>query len=105
MVISEEVRFMSFNDVFKALSDSTRRKILDLLKEKDMTAGEISGYFNITKASISHHLSILKQADLISDERQGQFICYSLNTSVFEEVIGWFISLSNNDEKGEEHHV
>lgn len=91
---------MSFNDVFKALSDSTRRKILDLLKEKDMTAGEIAGYFNITKASISHHLSILKQADLISDERQGQFICYSLNTSVFEEVIGWFISISKNEERG-----
>ena len=96
---------MSFNDVFKALSDGTRRRILDLLKEKDMTAGEIAGYFNITKASISHHLSILKQADLISDERQGQFICYSLNTSVFEEVIGWFISLSKNEEKGGGDHV
>ena len=93
---------MSFNDVFKALSDNTRRKILDLLKEKDMTAGEIAGYFDITKASISHHLSILKQSDLISDERQGQFICYSLNTSVFEEVIGWFISLSKIDEKRED---
>lgn len=96
---------MSFNNVFRALSDSNRRKILDLLKEKDMTAGEIAGYFNITKASISHHLSILKQADLISDERQGQFISYSLNISVFEEVIGWFISLSKNYDKGEEDHV
>lgn len=89
---------MSFNDVFKALSDKTRRKILELLKEKDMTAGEIADYFNITKASISHHLNMLKQADLVSDERKGQFIYYSLNTSVFEEVIGWFISFSDNKE-------
>lgn len=90
--------YLSFNDVFKALSDKTRRKILELLKEKDMTAGEIADYFNITKASISHHLNILKQADLVSDERKGQFIYYSLNTSVFEEVIGWFISFSDKKE-------
>ncbi|NFN62477.1 winged helix-turn-helix transcriptional regulator, partial [Clostridium botulinum] len=65
---------MSFNDAFKALSDNTRRKILDLLNEKDMTAGDIADYFQITKPSISHHLSILKQAGLVSDERKGQFI-------------------------------
>ena len=88
---------MSFNDVFKALSDSTRRKILDLLKEKDMTAGEIADFFQITKPSISHHLNILKQADLVSDERKGQFIYYSLNTSVFEDIMSWFITLSNSD--------
>lgn len=88
---------MSFNDVFKALSDSTRRKILDLLKEKDLTAGEIADYFQITKPSISHHLNILKQAGLVSDERNGQFIYYTLNTSVFEDVMSWFISLSNAD--------
>lgn len=90
---------MSFNDLFKALSDSTRRKIIDLLKEKDMTAGDIADYFNITKPSISHHLNILKQADLISDERHGQFIYYSLNTSVFEDVLKWFLSFSNKDKK------
>lgn len=90
---------MAFNDVFKALSDSTRRKIIDLLKEKDMTAGDIADYFNITKPSISHHLSILKQADLVSDERQGQFIYYSLNTSVLENVLKWFLSFSNKDKK------
>lgn len=93
---------MSFNDVFKALSDKTRRKILELLKEKDMTAGDIAEYFNITKASISHHLSILKQAGLVSDERKGQFIYYSLNTSVFEEVVGWFIAFSDKEVKGED---
>lgn len=95
---------MLINDVFKALSDKTRRKILELLKEKDMTAGDIADSFNITKASISHHLSILKNADLISDKRDGQFIYYSLNTSIFEEVIGWFISFSDKD-KGEKSDV
>lgn len=92
---------MAFNDVFKALSDSTRRKIIDLLKEKDMTAGDIADYFNITKPSISHHLNILKQADLVSVERQGQFIYYSLNTSVLESVLTWFLSFSNKDNKKE----
>ncbi len=92
---------MSFNDAFKALSDNTRRKILDLLNEKDMTAGDIADYFQITKPSISHHLSILKQAGLVSDKRKGQFIYYSLNTSVFEDVIKWFISFlgNTNEEK------
>ena len=93
---------MSFNDAFKALSDNTRRKILDLLKEKDMTAGDIADYFQITKPSISHHLNILKQAELVSDERKGQYIYYSLNTSVFEDVIKWFISfLGNTNERKE----
>lgn len=92
---------MSFNNVFKALSDKTRREILERLKEKDMTAGEIAECFNITKASISHHLNILKQSNLVTDERQGQFIYYSLNTSVFEDVVGWFIGLSKGN-KGDE---
>ena len=94
---------MAFNEVFKALSDKTRRKILELLKEEDRTAGEIAEYFNITKASISHHLSILKQANLVSDERKGQFIYYSLNTSIFEEVISWFIELSDKEENEKEN--
>lgn len=90
--------YLPFNNAFKALSDNTRRKILDLLKEKAMTAGDIADYFQITKPSISHHLSILKQAELISDERKGQFIYYSLNTSVFEDVVKWFISFLNTKE-------
>ena len=94
---------MAFNEVFKALSDKTRRKILELLRDEDKTAGEIAEYFNITKASISHHLSILKQANLISDEREGQFIYYSLNTSIFEEVIGWFMGLSDKEKSGEDN--
>ena len=81
------------NDAFKALSDPTRRKILELLQEKDMTAGEIADSFQISKPSISHHLSILKNADMVLDERQGQNIIYSLNTTVFQDLIKWFFDL------------
>ncbi|WOO36270.1 autorepressor SdpR family transcription factor [Anaerocolumna sp. AGMB13020] len=89
------------NNVFKALSDSTRRKILELLANRDMNAGEIADYFNISKPSISHHLTILKNADLISDERKGQNIVYSLNTTVFQDVVRWFfdITKSNGEEE------
>ena len=79
-------------DVFKALSDSTRREILNLLKDGSKNAGEIADQFNMTKPSISHHLSILKQAGLIEDERQGQQIIYNLNSTVFQELISWFYS-------------
>lgn len=79
------------NETFKALSDKTRRQILKFLHEGDLTAGEIADHFDMTKPSISHHLNLLKQADLISDRRQGQNIYYSLNTSVFEEIMGWFL--------------
>ena len=75
------------NHVFKALSDPTRRKILTLLKARDMSVTEIGQHFDITGASLSHHLDILKRADLVISDRQGQFIYYSLNTSVFEEII------------------
>lgn len=90
------------NNAFKALADPTRRKILELLAEKDLSAGEIAEYFNISKPSISHHLSILKNADLISDERQGQNIIYSLNTTVFEDMVKWFFDFTGkNKKKGE----
>ncbi len=81
------------NDAFKALSDPTRRKILQLLKERDLSAGEIADQFNISKPSISHHLSILKQAKLVQDERQGQNIVYSLNLTVMQEALGWFLGM------------
>jgi DNA-binding transcriptional ArsR family regulator len=87
------------NDVFKALADPTRRKILELLSQCDRNAGEIAEYFNISKPSISHHLNILKNADLISDERQGQNIIYSLNTTVFEDVMTWFFDFTNKNTK------
>ncbi|WP_338556803.1 autorepressor SdpR family transcription factor [Paenibacillus sp. KS-LC4] len=80
------------NQAFKALSDPTRRTILDLLKERDLTAGEIAEHFQMTKPSISHHLSLLKQAELVSDERKGQHIYYSLNTTVFQDLLKWIAS-------------
>lgn len=90
------------NDVFKALSDSTRRKILELLSKRDMNAGEIAEYFNISKPSISHHLAILKNADLISDERKGQNIVYTLNTTVFQDVVRWFFDITKSEADKEE---
>ena len=77
---------MILNKTFNALSDPTRRKILDLLKKKDLPAGELGKNFNISSPSLSHHLNILKQANLVSSQRNGQQIIYSLNLSVFEEV-------------------
>ena len=81
------------NNVFKALNDETRRKIIELLKEKDMDAGEIADKFEISKPSISHHLDILKRADLITSEKKGQHIIYSLNTSILEDLIKWILTL------------
>ncbi len=85
------------NTLFKALNDSTRRKILDLLKEKDMTAGEIAELFDISKPSISHHLDQLKQAGLVTTERDGQFITYSLDTTALEEATQWLFNLLNKN--------
>lgn len=81
------------NDIFKALNDATRREILELLKIKDLSAGEIADHFNISKPSISHHLDILKRADLITFEKNGQFIIYSINTTVMEDVLQWILTL------------
>ncbi len=81
------------NSLFKALNDETRRQIIELLKDKDLNAGEISSHFNISKPSISHHLDILKRADLISSEKKGQFIQYSLNTSILEDLLSWILTL------------
>ena len=81
-------------DTFKALSDPTRRKILELLSEHgDLNAGDIGANFQMAAPSISHHLSILKNAELIFSERQGQNIVYSLNTTVFQELMVWFYNL------------
>ncbi|WP_130808052.1 autorepressor SdpR family transcription factor [Senegalia massiliensis] len=79
------------NKVFKALSDPTRRKILEYLRDSDMSAGEISEKFDISKPSISHHLNILKNAELVLWEKEGQNIIYSLNTTVVQEVMKWFL--------------
>ena len=77
-------------DAFKALADPTRRRILELLAQGDLTAGEIAEHFDMTKPSVSHHLNILKSAALITDERRGQNIVYCLNLTVFQEAVKWF---------------
>jgi DNA-binding transcriptional ArsR family regulator len=87
------------NILFKALNDPTRRKILELLRTKDMTAGEIADEFNISKPSISHHLDLLKQAALVEALKQGQFIFYSLNTTVVDEIVQWFIQFKTKKKK------
>lgn len=81
------------NSLFKALNDETRRKIIELLKVKDMDAGEIADHFDISKPSISHHLDILKRADLLSSEKKGQHVIYSLNTSILEDLLTWILSI------------
>lgn len=81
------------NIAFKALNDPIRRKILELLKERDMNAGEIAEHFQITKPSISHHLDLLKQADLVLSIKKGQFVFYSLNTSVVDDIIQWLMTI------------
>jgi ArsR family transcriptional regulator, arsenate/arsenite/antimonite-responsive transcriptional repressor len=97
---------MALNLTFKALSDATRREILRLLSGGDMTAGEIAARFAISKPSISHHLGVLKQAGLVFDERRGQNIVYALNTTVFQEVLGWAMGVMEAGERttlGEDH--
>ena len=83
------------NTLFKALNDATRREILELLKEKDLTAGEIADQFNISKPSISHHLDLLRQAGLVVSVKEGQYIFYSLNTTVMDEMLKWIINLQS----------
>ncbi|AEH47794.1 transcriptional regulator [Parageobacillus thermoglucosidasius] len=90
---------MKMNHVYKALADPTRRDILNLLKNKDLTAGEIADHFRISKPSISHHLNLLKQADLVHAEKKGQYIYYSINTTVLQDVLAWLLSLQEG--KGE----
>ena len=84
---------MGLQNTLKALSDPVRREILELLKQRQMPAGEICEHFDITAAAISRHLSVLKDADLIRDDRQGKFIYYELNTSVLEEIMLWITAL------------
>jgi ArsR family transcriptional regulator len=89
------------NNLFKALNDPTRRQILDLLRESDLNAGEIADRFTMTKPSISHHLDLLRQAGLVEASKQGQFINYSLNTTVFDELLAWLMSFQKTDAQPE----
>lgn len=89
---------MRLQEVFKALNDPTRRAIIALLRKDKMSAGSIVDHFHSSNATISHHLSILKQANLISDEKEGKYIYYELNTSVLEELIVWLSSMKEDRE-------
>ena len=89
-------------DAFKALGDPTRRKILELLSEGEMTAGDIAAHFDMAKPSVSHHLYTLKAAGLVTDERRGQNIVYCLNLTVFQEIMKWFYDFGLM--KGETDH-
>lgn len=91
---------MALQNTLRALSDPIRREILTLLKSGRMSAGEIVEHFDVTAAAISRHLSVLKDADLIHDTREGKFIFYELNTSVLEDVLLWISNL-----KGENNNV
>ena len=87
------------NALFKALNDTTRREILEMLKDGDLTAGEIADRFHISKPSISHHLDLLRQAELVTSVKEGQFIYYSLNTTVMDEMLKWFIQFTKTKKK------
>ncbi|MBQ3483879.1 MAG: winged helix-turn-helix transcriptional regulator [Clostridia bacterium] len=88
---------MSLQETLKALSDPTRREILQMLRSGSKTAGEICEKFDITAAAVSRHLSVLKDADLIRDQRDGKFIIYTLNTSVLEDVLFWVSNLKGDN--------
>ena len=92
---------MAFAETFKALSDPVRREILELLKQGSLSAGEIGSHFDMTGATISYHLKILKQADLIFETKEKNFIYYQLNTSVLEEIMLWISNLKgDSDDEG-----
>ena len=91
---------MGLQETLKALADPIRREILNLLKKGRMPAGEITAHFSVSAPAISRHLSVLKEADLIRDDRRGKFIFYELNASVLEEILLWLTRL-----KGDEQHV
>lgn len=92
---------MGLQQTLKALADPTRREILNLLKSGRLSAGEITGYFPVTAAAISRHLSVLKEADLVRDTREGQFIFYELNASVLEEMMLWITDLKGGNDHAE----
>lgn len=93
---------MALQTTLKALSDPIRREVLELLRGGRLSAGEITAHFDVTAAAISRHLSVLKDADLIRDTREGKFIFYELNTSVLEDVMLWLSALKGDDDHASE---
>ena len=92
---------MGMQQTMRALSDPTRREILNLLKAGRMAAGDIAAHFQISDAAVSRHLSVLKEADLIRDKREGKFIFYEMNTSVLEEILLWITELKGDTDHAE----
>ena len=91
---------MGFQETFKALGDPTRREILHILRDGAKTAGEIGSHFSMTGATVSHHLSVLREAGLITDDKRGKYIYYELNLYVLDEITGWLAGLRGG--KGDE---
>jgi ArsR family transcriptional regulator, arsenate/arsenite/antimonite-responsive transcriptional repressor len=87
------------NIIFKALNDATRREILEMLKDRELSAGEIAERFNMSWPSVSHHLDLLKQAGLVQSEKDGQFVYYSLNTTVVDEILKWVLQFKTSKKK------
>ena len=94
---------MGFQQSFKALSDPIRREILTLLRAGPLSAGEIGSHFDVSGATISHHLSILRDAGLVLDDKQGKYIYYELNMSVVDEILGWITSLKGEEQDEKSH--
>ena len=92
---------MSSNQTFRALADPTRREILDLLRQGEMTAGALAEKFDMTKPSMSHHFAVLKDAELITSRRDGQQIWYGLNTTVVQDLMAWAMRLMEDGKKNE----
>lgn len=87
------------NNAFKAIADPARREILRLLRQGEMTAGDLAGHFDMSKPSMSHHFAVLSEADLITRRRDGQTIWYGLNTTVLQDVLAWVMDLTDADSK------
>lgn len=96
-MLNEGAYVMGMQQTLRALADPSRREILNMLKKGRMSAGEIAGRFSVSGAAVSRHLSVLKEADLITDQREGKFIYYDLNASVLEEIMLWISELRGGD--------
>ena len=92
---------MGMSETLKAISDPVRRKIIEMLRKEKMTAGDIANKFNLTNSTVSYHLSYLKKADLVKEEKYKKYIYYKLNTSVFEEILVWIYQFGKENMKGD----
>ena len=92
---------MGMSETLKAISDPVRRKIIEMLRKEKMTAGDIANKFNLTNSTVSYHLSYLKKADLVKEEKYKKYIYYKLNTSVFEEIMVWIYQFGKENMKGD----